>query len=223
MTEILGLPQWVTTAFVSYLYLALFLFFLISESGIPLPFPNYLLLIFAAYLAAQGQGLYPFIILFSVAGILLGALILYLLSSRGARPLLERFGKYIRLDPLRIRKIETWFRRHGFLAIILGRLAPGFRLQTAIAAGIFRLPKKSYAVCVTIAALIWVGFYLWVGTMLHYGSEELGHYLKIHSYLILLILGGISLLALLLAYIRRARRKRMEGDAPTLTRDMDHL
>ena len=94
-----SLPQPAVTFLIGYEYLALVLLFLAAEAGIPLPFPSAGVVLYAAYLARQGQG-NVFLVLLSVAlGMVLGSWLLYSAALRGGHPLLARYGRYIRLQP----------------------------------------------------------------------------------------------------------------------------
>jgi len=173
-----SLPEGVAALFAKYQYLMLLFLFLISEAGVPLPFPNHLLVLYAAYLAGQGQGNAFLILLSTVLGIVLGAWLLYWLALRGGKPLLLRYGKYIKLQPEKLARVEEWFEKRGSLAIIVGRLTPGLRIQTAIVAGLFNVPRHVFLGSTALSALIWTCFYLLVGVLLENGYEIVASYLS---------------------------------------------
>jgi membrane protein DedA with SNARE-associated domain len=140
-----NIPDSVSHYFLTYGYMAIFLLFFISEAGIPMPFPNYLMVIFASYLAFAGRANIPLILLCTVVGMVGGAYLLYLASRKGGYPLLMKYGRFIKLYPERVARVEQWFQRRGALAIFVGRLCPGIRIhQTAIAAGVFRMGGLIY-------------------------------------------------------------------------------
>ena len=61
-------------------------------------------------------------------GSTVGAIIIYFVALRIGLPTITRIGKrYHLISESDIRKTETWFVRHGELAIFLGRMAPGIR------------------------------------------------------------------------------------------------
>jgi membrane protein DedA with SNARE-associated domain len=173
-----SLPEGVAALFTGYEYPTLLVLFLISEAGVPLPFPNYLLVIYAAYLAGRGQGNIFLILLFAVLGIVLGSWLLYLISLKGGKPLLLRVGKYLKLQPEKLARAEEWFSKRGGLAIIVGRLTPGLRIQIAIVAGIFNVRHDVFLYSTAISATIWTGFYLCLGLLLKAGYETVTGYLS---------------------------------------------
>jgi membrane protein DedA with SNARE-associated domain len=60
------------------------------------------------------------------AGTVLGSSILYLLAPRW-RGIVERYGRFIGIDPAQLDRAERQLQRHGALAVVLGRLLPGAR------------------------------------------------------------------------------------------------
>jgi len=178
MDVIERLPEGVAALFTAYEYPTLLLLFLISEAGVPLPFPNYLLIIYAAYLAAQGQGNVFLALLFTVLGIVLGAWLLFWVALKGGKPFLLRFGKYIKLQPERLARAEEWFAKRGGLAVTVGRLTPGLRIQIALVAGVFNVRHDVFLYSTAISAVIWTGFYLCVGYLLRTGYDAAAAYLS---------------------------------------------
>jgi len=178
MDVIENLPKGVAALFTGYEYPTLLLLFFISEAGVPLPFPNYLLVIYATYLAAQGQGNVFLVLFVTVLGIVLGAWLLYWVALKGGKPLLLKVGKYIDLRPEKLARAEEWFAKRGGLAVIVGRLTPGLRIQIAIVAGIFNVRHDVFLYSTAISALIWTSFYLCVGFLLKTGYTAVAAYLS---------------------------------------------
>jgi membrane protein DedA with SNARE-associated domain len=160
-----SLPQGVISFFITYEYLALILVFFISEAGIPLPLPSFALILYAAYLTGQGQGNLFLILVSVVLGMVLGSWLLYTLAARGGRPLLEKYGKYIFLKPERLNRAEAWFNKRGRIAVPLGYLMPGIRLQTVVAAGVFHVPGRTFLCSTIVSAVIWTSIYLCLGVL----------------------------------------------------------
>ncbi len=200
MDVIENLPQGVTALFAGYEYPTLLLLFFISEAGVPLPFPNYLLVIYAAYLAAEGQGNVFFVLFVIVLGIVLGAWLLYWVALKGGKPLLLKVGKYIGLRPERLAHAEEWFAKRGGLAVVVGRLTPGLRIQIAIVAGIFNVRYDVFLYSTAISAVIWTSLYLCLGFLLRTGYDAIAAYLSPAYQLalaaIILAIGGIAFVAI---------------------------
>jgi membrane protein DedA with SNARE-associated domain len=173
METVGGLQQTMVHFFTSYECLALFLFFFISEAGVPLPVPGPVLIFYAAFLAGQGQGNVFLIFLSAITGAVLGSWLLYTIAEKGGHPLLLKYGRYVRLQPEKVERVETWFKRQSSISVFLGRLIPGVRVQTAIAAGLFLVPRNLFLASTALSAAIWITTYFSLGFALRNGYEWL--------------------------------------------------
>ncbi|KKR60028.1 MAG: hypothetical protein UU00_C0039G0002 [Microgenomates group bacterium GW2011_GWC1_40_35] len=131
-----------------------------EEGGIPLPIPGD---IFIATIAALPSTNYLALVATIVAATLCGSTILFTLARFFGHKLILKFGKYIKLTPDKIRKIEGWFEKHGGKTIVIGRLIPGLRIVTPAVAGLFEVPYKTFWLYTTIAAFIWANLYYVIG------------------------------------------------------------
>ena len=149
----------------AYSYLGLFLLLLIEEAGIPLPIPGDIII---ATVSTFPKTNYLFLVSTVILATLAGSTILFTLSKKIGRPLLVKFGKYIKITPEKIKKIESWFQKRGGMAIVIGRLIPGLRIITPIVAGTFEVSYKTFWVYTTLAAFIWANIYFIVGKFFGY-------------------------------------------------------
>jgi len=196
-----SLPPSLVASFVTYEYLALVALFFVSETAIPLPFPSYVLILYAGFLAQQGQGNVPLILLCAVLGTVLGAWLLYWAASRRGHSLLRRYG--------------SWFDRRGSSAIFMGRLIPGIRCQTSIAAGVFHVRRRVFLCSTAVAALIWTSFYLGMGFLLGNGSGWIAGYLE-NSYILVAL--PLAVLAVFVGF-KVMRRRHRPGKGATAQPD----
>lgn len=164
-----------------YSYLPGFGLLYIEESGIPLPAPGD---VFVLYVGAHvPRNLFSYLAawLGLIVAVVLGATNLFFLSKRYGRRLAEgSFGAFVHLSPQRLERAERWFKRYGVLAIIFGRHIPGFRVPITVAAGVFRVRYPLFAVSVAISTAIWAGVVIIIG--INYGNR-LEHFLLLHSYM----------------------------------------
>jgi len=143
--------------------LALFLLLLLEESGIPLPLPGDLVILLAGARAAQGKVVAVVALAIMEAATLLGSTILYTLARRGGRPMLYRYGKFVHLELDKLERAESFLRRHGPLAIVLGRVIPGLRIPTSLAAGVFGLPYAIFLPALAVGAFAYILLYFLLG------------------------------------------------------------
>lgn len=208
-------------------FLALFALVLIEEAGIPLPVPGDTLVMLSASRPHQDP-LYPFLVIaISSVAVFIGSNILYFITRRGGRPLLDKYGKYIHLNQRRVARIEGWFRQHGPPAIILGRLIPGLRIPTTVMAGLSNVPYSVYAPTDAVAAIVWSVVFYWAGALIYRQLDLIaGVFSGIADLLSIWVILGL-LAAILLAgsgtwhIQRRVRRRRRRHEAdeaePVLT------
>lgn len=144
----------------------MFLFLLLEEAGLPLLLPGDTLIMAAG--ARSGLTLAGAVAAVATASVAatLGSSILYTLSRRGGRPLIARYGKRLHLGEDRVARLERWYRRHGMVAIVVGRLIPGLRTPTTVMAGLFGVPYRVFAPATAIAAVLWAGLYFLLGILL---------------------------------------------------------
>ncbi|MDE2862300.1 MAG: VTT domain-containing protein, partial [Chloroflexota bacterium] len=109
-------------------YYALALLIGIEEAGVPLPLPGDLAIMFMGSQIALGSAHPVGVVAVAAASATAGASVLYWLARRLGLEMLRRFGRYVRVDESKIESFENWFRQHGGLAIIVGRMIPGLRI-----------------------------------------------------------------------------------------------
>lgn len=143
-----------------YSYIGLFLILFAEEGGIPLPIPGD---IFIAAVAALKNTNYFLLVATVVIATLGGSTILFTLTKKFGHRLLLKYGKYIKITPEKIKRIEKWFAKYGALAIVIGRLIPGLRIITPAVAGFFDVSYKTFWIYTALAAFIWANLYFLVG------------------------------------------------------------
>jgi membrane-associated protein len=136
---------------------------LLEESGIPLPLPGDLVMMLAGVRVAQGRTHPVLAILLMESATLLGSSALYWLARRGGRPVLYRYGKFLHLELDKLERAEDFLRRHGQLAIVAGRVIPGLRIPTTLAAGVFGIPYWTFMPPLAVGASIYILFFFFVG------------------------------------------------------------
>lgn len=144
------------------------LLFMAVESSF-IPFPSEIVIIPAAYLAAnQGTMTLPMIIVVGTVGALLGALVNYFLSLWLGRPLIHAFAdtKYahmLLIDKPGVEKAEKYFADHGVIGTLIGRLIPAIRQLISIPAGLAKMNLGTFVLCTTLGAGIWNAFLAFLG------------------------------------------------------------
>ncbi len=180
------------------------------ESSV-LPLPSELVMPPAGYLAAKGQMNGWIAIAAGGVGSVIGALVNYALAVFVGEPVLRRYGKYILLSQRSLDRAEAFFRRHGEISTLLGRLLPVIRHLISIPAGMCRMRLIRFVGFTALGAAVWCGILTYLGWLIGRHGEEvqaaIGPY--VHRTLIQYVLPAVILL--LLAYVLWRRR---QGNQP---------
>src|ERR1700687_2796243 len=190
-----------------YSYLASYALLYIEESGVPLPAPGD---VFVMYVGAHvPRNLATWIVawLGLVAVVVAGATNLFFISRRFGRRLAEgRFAEVFHLSPERLDKAERWFQKYGVVAIIFGRHIPGFRVPITLAAGVLKVKYSVFAASVAVSTAIWAGVVLIIGV--NFGPQ-MGRFLRLHREMYWLWAAVVLVMIVLIVY--RMRRKASMG------------
>ncbi|GAB4443218.1 MAG: DedA family protein [Anaerolineae bacterium] len=126
--------------------------------------------------------------LFGGLGCLIGSIASYTLGAWGGRPFLEKYGKYIFINPHDLDKADRWFARWGDWASFLSRLLPIVRTFISFPAGVARIRFWSFSVLTFVGSFIWCGLLAVGGYALGANWEELRAVMRPFDYPIAAVL-----------------------------------
>ncbi|MFA6074396.1 MAG: DedA family protein [Negativicutes bacterium] len=141
-------------------YLAIFICTFIE--GMCIPLVSELILGFAGFLVFKGTLMFLPTAFSAWAGSFCGSFFIYCVFRRGGRPLVYRYGHYIRLTPRRFDKFSEWFERFGPILIIPWRQIPVLRTKISIVAGIFDLNIYVFSALTAVGIAVWTTAALYV-------------------------------------------------------------
>lgn len=207
------LSEWALLTFDQHQLALLFVLLAIEEGGIPIPVPGDTFVMLAGD-QARHLGLHSLAVLAaSTAAVFVGSSVLFSVVRWGGRPLVERYGKYLRIHPERLARLERNFERRGTIIMVVGRLIPGLRIITTVVAGLSAMSYRRFAFSVTLAGAIWATIWYLLGVVAGHQVtlaiaiisdvvDTIPHALLV---LLLLILAAAVLLGAIFAH-RRVRR-----------------
>ncbi len=140
--------------------------------------------------------------LYAATGSVAGASIAYWVARLGGRPLVDRFARWVRINPNHISNAEKQFQRWGTGLILIGRMMPGIRTLISIPAGLAHMPFITFFLATFIGAYIWCILLIGAGYLLGHEWALISTYLK--QYLPFLLAGGGMALALYFWVTRRS-------------------
>ena len=174
---------------------------ILSDRGVTkeyAPIPS--LLAVSAY-ASQGRLDIRIVVLLGAVGAFLGANLGYGIGYVGGRPLVERMGHVLHLNPGHLARSEMFFARHGAVTILCGRFVLGLRSWASVMAGMSRMPIWTFELYSAAGGLAWaivmgtLGFYLGSNWFL---LDRLVHFLG---------LGGLALVVVVIVAALVLRRR----------------
>ncbi len=137
-----------------YGYAAVLVFVAVESLGVP--FPGETMLIAASlYAGATDRLQIGLVVAAAAGGAILGDNIGYGLGYWGGHRLLERYGKYVRINPRRIKLGQYVFERYGGKIVFFGRFISILRTYAAFLAGTNRMPWTRFLLFNAAGGIIW--------------------------------------------------------------------
>ena len=152
------------------------------------PIPSEVILPLAGFTAAQGSFSLQSAILWTTAGSLLGALVLYELGAAVGRDRVRAFaGRLPLVNPGDIDVAERWFVRHGFKAVFFGRMLPIIRSAISVPAGVERMPRWRFLLYTLAGSGIWNTVFIVAGYQLGARYTEVEQYATVLQYVVIAV------------------------------------
>lgn len=148
-----NLGAWIADNLVAFGYPGLAAFLLI-ENLFP-PIPSELILPLAGFLVSREDMSFLPAVLVATAGSLVGAYILYAAGLWGGRPLVLRYGRWLRVKETDLYHTEIWFEKYGDSVVFFARMVPGARSIVSIPAGMLRMPLGRFTLLTTLGSAAW--------------------------------------------------------------------
>jgi membrane protein DedA with SNARE-associated domain len=158
-----------------------------------LPLPSEIVIPPAAYKAANGDLNIFLVILAGTFGAVCGALFNYYFAKLLGNKLLMQFAKtrlarMMMVTPRNIEKSELYFRKHGKISTLIGRLVPGIRHLISLPAGLAGMKLKDFILYTAIGSMSWNIILASMGYFFYSQKELLNKYFS-HISIGLLVLG----------------------------------
>ncbi len=180
------------------------------------PIPSEVILPLAGFTASQGELGLLSVILWTIAGSVVGALVLYGIGAAlGLRRLRAIAARLPLVDAEDVDATDRWFRRHGAKAVFFGRMLPIFRSLISIPAGIERMPIPQFLLLTTAGSAIWNTALVMAGYLLGEQWHVVEQYTGILQWIVIAgVVGAVGWFVWSRTGSRgRARRERRDGRA----------
>src|SRR4030042_996359 len=142
-------------------YGGIFLLMLIESCCVPIP--SEVIMPFSGFLVAMGKLNFWLVVLIGTTGNLCGSILAYWIGTKGGRPLIEKYGKYILISHHDLNLADKWFAKYGDWTVFFGRLLPVIRTYISFPAGIAKMNFKMFSLFTFLGALPWCILFTWLG------------------------------------------------------------
>lgn len=152
------------------------------------PLPSEVILPMAGLAASRGSFSLVEALLWTTAGSVMGALLLYGLGAWLGIARLRAIA--VKVPLLRADDIDrtvAWFGRHGGKAVFFGRMIPIFRSLISIPAGITRMPVWRFALLTAAGSLIWNSIFVMSGYFLGESWHIVERYADVLQYVVIAV------------------------------------
>ena len=172
------------------------------------PIPGDTVTAFGAFLVGTQRLNFFGVYLSTTLGSVLGFMSLFWIGTLlGRRFFVEKDYRFFKAKD--IIKAEEWFRRFGYLIILLNRFFPGVRSAISIAGGISKLKTLRVTFLALISCAVWNLIWIAVGYMLGTNWEtvrdRMAHVMGRYNLVVFIIIGLIVLFLVLKGLRNRSR------------------
>lgn len=184
-----------------WIYITLF-FFAFIENVFP-PSPSDFVTVVGGTLIGTGDINFLLALSFATLGSILGFSLMFYIGATVDKKLIHS-GKFRFIPVESLNKVETWFRKYGYVIVVINRFMPGTRAVISFFAGISNLdPKRTIALCL-ISALLWNAIMLYLGFVFGENVEKVDEYLTTYSNIVIVV----TIVIILFFIVRYFFRKR---------------
>ncbi|UIN31244.1 DedA family protein [Microbacterium binotii] len=163
------------------------------ESVFP-PLPSEAILPMAGVTASRGGFTLAEALLWTTAGSVVGALVLYGIGAwLGIERLRRVAAKVPLVHPEDIDRTVAWFRKHGGKAVFFGRMVPLFRSFISIPAGVTRMPLWRFVLLTAAGSLVWNTIFVLAGYFLGESWHIVEQYAEVFQVIVIVgVAAGIA-------------------------------
>jgi membrane protein DedA with SNARE-associated domain len=122
----------------------------------------------AALLVTDATSLLVFVVAASLGGVV-GAFVPFLVFSDRGLAGSQRLSQWLHVDPDRVERARSWFRRWGQSSVCWGRFLPFLRSVVSIPAGVAGMSTLRFGLYTTLGT---VGFFTVTGAAVYYGRQR---------------------------------------------------
>jgi len=173
-----------------WIYITLFLFAFV-ENVFP-PSPSDVVIVIGGSLIATGAVDFILSLTFVTLGSISGFMLMFYIGSTVDKKVIHS-GRFKFIPVNAIDKVETWFRKYGYIIIVVNRFMPGTRAVISFFAGLSELKVLKTVILATTSALFWNAIMIYLGMIFGNNIERVDFYLSRYQEIVLIITGVVIL------------------------------
>ena len=148
-----GISRWALNVINQSGYFGIFILSVLESAAIPIP--SEIVVPFSGFLAEQGRFNFWLVVVVATLANAIGSIFLYLLSLKGGRWILERYGKYVLISNHELNLADKIFFEYGNKIVFIGRILPVVRTFISIPAGVARMNFSKFISYTIFGSLPW--------------------------------------------------------------------
>jgi membrane protein DedA with SNARE-associated domain len=181
-------------------------FLLMVAESMVLPVPSEAVMPFVGFSIAEGSLTWVGAILTATLGSIVGSLVGYAIGRFGGRPFVNRFGRWVLVDPEDLAWTDRFFQKRGSLTILVARFIPIVRHLISIPAGIARMSLVPFSIFTVLGAGLWNAFLAVVGFALRKNWDTILQYSHVIDIVVLAVLALLVVWYVLRHLLKRRPR-----------------
>ncbi|TSC90675.1 MAG: hypothetical protein G01um10142_329 [Parcubacteria group bacterium Gr01-1014_2] len=134
-------------------YFGIFILSVLESAAIPIP--SEVVVPFSGFLAQQSRFSFYLVVIVATIANTVGAFVLYLISLKGGRWILEKYGKYVLISSHELDLADRAFFKYGSKIVFIGRILPVVRTFISIPAGLARMNFSKFILYTALGSLPW--------------------------------------------------------------------
>ena len=161
--------------------------------------------IVSAFLASLGYFNVAIVFVLSVAGDVIGDVILYHIGYFGGPKILSKAQKFLKIKESVVEKLKQKFHENSAKIIFYVKSTTGLSYITFITAGTLRMNLAKFIKNFILGGLVWSSFLVIVGYFFGYAAERISQYIKYAG--IIIFAGAVIFFVGLTLYKKRQARE----------------
>ena len=189
------------------------IFFGVMLENAGLPVPGETILLFAGFLAYQGEVHLWRAILTGIVAASIGDSLGYCVGRYAGRSFVEKYVRRISILSRQFDRAQAHIQKHGHWAVFVSRFITGLRVFAGPLGGMFHMPYPRFLFFTSTGAVVWATTVVSVGFLFGSSWESLVQFVeKSHRVTLLAIAGAVGI-GVIVYFIRRKKKGATERES----------